>query len=111
MGGLKDLLQAAGFEASEPEPEPEVPAPAPAPEDVAFAPKVVVRKTRKGRGGRTVTVVTGITAGRSDVLARLKKELGCGAREEDDALVIQGNQVERVARWLESRGAKKVVRS
>jgi len=111
MPSLADLLKAKGFEASPEADKTEAPAEAPKAVEPAFAAKVVVRYTKKGRGGKAVTLVTGITAGAEALLARLKKELGVGARVEADALVVQGDQVERVARWLESRGAKKVVRS
>ena len=111
MSSLADLLKAKGFEASPDAPEPDTDAPEPIEAEPAFASKVVVRYTKKGRGGKAVTLVTGVTEGADSLLARLKKELGLGARRDGDELVVQGNQVERVARWLESRGAKKVVRS
>ena len=108
MSSFADLLKAKGFQAS---PEPEaVEAPVVA-EELSFAPKVVVRYTKKGRGGKAVTLIQGIVSGSDALLAKLKKELGVGARRDDEELVVQGNQVERVARWLESQGAKKVVRS
>lgn len=110
MSSFADLLKAKGFEAS---PESEVPVAeaAAVAEELSFAPKVVVRYTKKGRGGKAVTLIQGIDSGADDLLAKLKKELGVGARRDDAELVVQGNQVERVARWLESQGAKKVVRS
>lgn len=111
-GSFGDLLKKAGFEGS---PEADKPAEtqdaAVAPEEMAYAPKMVVRRSRKGRGGKTVTLVEGITAGATQVLGRLKKELGCGGRVEDGVVVLQGDNRERVARWLESQGVKKVVRS
>lgn len=110
MPSLADLLKAKGFEASADSEQAEVPDDT-AQEPVGFAPKVVVRYTKKGRGGKAVTLVTGVVSGAESLLAKLKKELGVGARLDDDELVIQGNQVERVARWLESQGAKRVVRS
>jgi len=70
----------------------------------------VVRFSRKGRRGKTVTLVSGVLAGREGLLAKLRRELGVGARIEDEQLVVQGHQVERVARWLESQGALRVVR-
>ena len=106
---LGDLLAKAGLKGSgKPEPEPEEVAPAS--EAVSYAPKVVVRMMRKGRGGKTVTLVQGVSSGRDEVLQQLKQELGVGARVEEEDLVLQGDQVERVARWLESRGVGKVVR-
>lgn len=110
MSSFADLLKAKGFQAS-PESEMAEPDKAVVAEELSFAAKVVVRYTKKGRGGKAVTLVQGIASGADELLAKLKKELGVGARRDDDELVVQGNQVERVARWLESQGATKVVRS
>lgn len=110
MSSFADLLKAKGFEASPESEAPDAVADA-AVEELSFAAKVVVRYTKKGRGGKAVTLVQGVTSGADGLLAKLKKELGVGARRDDDELVVQGNQVERVARWLESQGVKKVVRS
>ena len=73
----------------------------------------VVRRERKQRGGKTVTVVArlGLGDGELKALAReMAKALGCGARVEGEDVVIQGDQVERAAAWLERRGARRVVR-
>jgi len=96
--------------AREPEPEPaEAP---PAPEGRTFAPKVVVRRETKGRGGKTVTRVSGIEAAHREALAgRMKKALGCGAVVEGEDVVLLGSLVDRAADWLEAAGAKRVVRS
>jgi translation initiation factor 1 len=83
-----------------------------APEPPAAAPaRAVVRIERKGRGGKEATVVEklGLPAA---VLARwladARRALGCGGAVEDGALVLQGDQRERVARWLEERGVARV---
>ena len=34
--------------------------------------------------------------------------MGCGGVLEDDALVLQGDLRERVAKWLEKKGVRKV---
>ena len=74
-----------------------------------FGQKVVVRHERKGHGGKTVTVVEGILpAARAGLVQELKRKLGCGAREEDGTVVLQGDLVDRAARWLEARGARVV---
>lgn len=80
--------------------------------DRRFAGKLVVAKSRKGRGGKTVTAVRGVVGSASelDALAReLKKALGCGASVEDGEILVQGEQEARVAAWLEGRGARRVV--
>jgi translation initiation factor 1 len=108
---LGDLLRGAGLK-SNPTPEPEPAGAAEVvPDEPTFAPKVVVRMMRKGRGGRTVTVVSGVLTGRDQIAQVLRKQLGVGTRLEGETVVIQGNQVERVARWFESKGVKRVVRS
>ncbi len=83
-----------------------------APVDRRFAGKLVVAKTRKGRGGRTVTVVRGLdaTGEQLEAIAKdLKKALGCGASVEEGEVVVQGEQEKRVAAWLEAQGARRVV--
>ncbi len=83
-----------------------------APSTPAFAPKIVVRRETKGRGGKTVTRVSGITAAHREAMAaRMKKALGCGASIEGDDLLLLGSLVDRAADWLEAEGAKRVVRS
>jgi translation initiation factor 1 len=94
---------------------PAAPASAPAarPGDAA-APgpaRAVVRLERKGRGGKEATVVEKLALPASALatwLDEAKRALGCGGAVEDGALVLQGDQRERVARWLERRGVRKV---
>ncbi len=105
---LGDLLRQAGMQGDDtPDDDP---AEAAAPEVLTFGPKVVLRRTKKGRGGRQVTLVQGVLTGHDVLMTQLKKELGVGARREDDDVVLQGDQVERVSRWLESHGSPAVVR-
>ena len=113
-GSLGDLLKQAGLQ---PSPDAETATPERATSEAPEKParreargKVVVRYTRKGHGGKTVTEITGIDTGHSLLLTQLKRELGSGGRVVDDTVVVQGNQVERVARWLESRGVSRVIR-
>ena len=76
-----------------------------------FLEKVVVRFTRKGHGGKTVTVVSGIAPHALEgMCAELKKGLGCGARVEDGAVVLQGELVDRAIVFLEKKGATRIVR-
>ena len=94
-------------------PAPKDPAEAEArPREPAPGRKLVVRHESKGRGGKTVTRVTGLAQGAPlDELAReVRKALGAGAKVEGEELLIQGQQVERAAAWLESRGLGPVVR-
>lgn len=74
---------------------------------------IVVRREKKGRGGKAVTLAEGAgLAGRDlDALAReLAKSLGAGARVEDGAIVVQGEQTDRLIAQLEQRGFSGIVR-
>jgi translation initiation factor 1 len=96
-----------------PEPPPAPPAvAAPAALDFGGAKKLVVRRERKGRGGKTATVIEGIRVSPSALerIAReLRRALGCGASVAEGTLVVQGDLVARVERWLVEHGAPKVV--
>ncbi|MGI6075754.1 MAG: translation initiation factor [Pyramidobacter sp.] len=66
---------------------------------------------RKGRAGKTVTLLSGFegdTKSCRDLAKRLKSALGCGAALEEDRLVLQGDQRERLAALLRKQGATKV---
>ena len=81
---------------------------APGAPTVAWA---VVRFERKGRGGKEVTVVEklGLSTRETDRWCReLKSALGVGGQVEGSALVLQGDQRERVKGWLLDRGVRKV---
>lgn len=74
--------------------------------------KLVVRIERKGRGGKTATLLLGVVSEPEPLrsLARtLAKELGMGVRVEGAALVLGGDQRERLAQWLRKRGAAQVM--
>jgi translation initiation factor 1 (eIF-1/SUI1) len=64
--------------------------------------------SRKGHGGKTVTEVSGVTSGHDALVAAIKSAMGVGARCEDAVIVVQGDQVARLAPWLEARGARVV---
>ena len=62
-----------------------------------------VRKERKGRGGKTVTLVEGAAPkDREALAAQIKKALGTGARVEGEAVVVQGDLVERVRAFVDA---------
>jgi translation initiation factor 1 len=66
---------------------------------------------RKGRGGKEATVIEklGLDAkGLAGWAEALKRSLGCGGGVEGDAIVVQGDQRDRVVRWLEAKGVRKV---
>jgi translation initiation factor 1 len=111
-GTLGDLLRAKGVPVgSAPSPAPAAPA-ATDTLDVGGAAKVVVRREKKGRGGKTATVVEGIKlppSGLERIARELKRALGCGAHVDAGTIVVQGDMTARVEAWLTTRGVKKVV--
>ena len=73
--------------------------------------RAVVRIERKGRDGKEATLVEKLDlppAALEAWLDEAKRALGCGGAVEEGALALQGDQRERVARWLERRGVRKV---
>lgn len=72
--------------------------------------RVVVRRQRKGHGGKTVTRVEGLGA-RADLVSRLKSELGTGARRDGEDVIVQGEQTDRVRVLLEREGFAVIVGS
>ncbi|MEL6543312.1 MAG: translation initiation factor [Myxococcota bacterium] len=65
--------------------------------------RVILRRQKKGRGGKTVTTIEGIS--RDDAFAkRVRAQLGTGAKWEEDELVVQGDQRDRLKELLESDG-------
>lgn len=121
---LGDLLKESGLvDPDGPDGEPEKKAPGTPEEgitpgfsnyDLAKAGKIVLRVQRKGRGGKTVTVLStpggGLSPSMLEPLARdIRKALGCGARIEDGAVILQGDNAERADKWLRQRGARQVV--
>ena len=74
--------------------------------------KAVVRLERAGRRGKEVTIIEQLDLAieaRDEWLTALKSSLGCGGVIEGTALVLQGDQRERAAKWLTKRGVKQVV--
>lgn len=89
------------------------PAPRVAPPARLSYERVTVRRERSGRGGKTVTLAEGPGLAGHDLAALARnaaKALGLGARVEGGALVLQGDQVERLAEWLAARGFGRVER-
>jgi translation initiation factor 1 len=76
---------------------------------VPAAPTVVVRLERKGRGGKTVTVIEGLPRNAAFVeqLARdLKKACATGGAARETAIELQGDRRDAVRRILEARGIR-----
>ena len=93
---------------TDPEPEPKerpqvVPRNPAAPFAVQGDQPVRVRLERKGRKGKTVSIITGVKspeAGKRGLLKHLKGKLGCGGAVKGADLEIQGDQRERLVALL-----------
>jgi translation initiation factor 1 len=115
LGTLGDLLARRGMHGSAPAPASVAVAPAPRTldaRDLSRCGKIVLRRERRGHGGKTTTVVTGLGLPLRDLerLARtLRRALGCGTSIDGDRLVVQGDQVSRVEGWLSAHGARRIV--
>ncbi len=110
---LGDLLRERGVRVDAPPPPVRAPATSkPEPLDFGGSAKLVLRREKKGRGGKTATIIEGLKLSPSalDRIAReLKRALGCGATIDGNTIVVQGDMSARLDPWLTARGAKKVV--
>lgn len=70
---------------------------------------VKVSRQTKGRGGKSVTLVTGVALD-ADALAALGKQLrtacGCGGTVKDGVIEVQGDHCEKVMEALTKQGYK-----
>jgi translation initiation factor 1 len=66
---------------------------------------VRLHRDKKGRGGKTVTIITGLPVAQLDALARdLKRLCGSGGTVRGDTLEIQGDHRDRLLPALQARG-------
>lgn len=106
-GSLGDALKRAGFDASaEPDESPRSEMPPPVSSAPVDLRKVTIHRDRKGRRGKTVTVIGGLELSDAElesVARQMRKSLGCGAHIEDRRIVLQGELVDRVREWVSKR--------
>lgn len=70
-----------------------------------------VRRETKGRGGKTVTTITGVPLAEEslkELASALKKRCGCGGGLKDGVIEIQGDHVELLLAELVKRGFKAI---
>lgn len=68
-----------------------------------------IQREKKGRGGKTVTVISGLQLAPADLTAlakQLKTACGTGGTVKDGNIEIQGDQRDRVAAELKRLGYK-----
>lgn len=73
--------------------------------------RVDLRREKAGRGGKTVTVLEGITNpdDRRDLLKSLQKLCGCGGTIKGDAIEIQGDKRDEMEQALKDQGYRVVL--
>jgi translation initiation factor 1 len=75
--------------------------------------RVEIRRETQGRGGKTVTVVSGFVGiglpEKESLAKKMQKACGAGGTVKDGAIEIQGDKREMVARILEEAGFRPVL--
>ena len=75
--------------------------------------RVDIKRTTAGRGGKTVTIVTGFTGiglpEKESLTKKMRNACGCGGTVKDGDIEIQGDQRETVARILTEAGFRPVL--
>ncbi len=114
LGGLSaSLPKAPDHSVAEPAksghsaPQPSKPKP-----DSIFAQKVIVRRQKKGHGGKTVTLIEGVELEGSrlkDFVQELRQGLGTRATIENDGIIVGGDIGKRLESWLRKKGATTIV--
>jgi translation initiation factor 1 len=74
--------------------------------------RVELKRTTAGRGGKTVTLVTGFTGiglpEKESLAKKMRNACGCGGTVKDGDIEIQGDQREKIAKILTEAGFRPV---
>lgn len=74
--------------------------------------RVDIKRTTAGRGGKTVTVVTGFMGiglpEKESLCKKMRNACGCGGTVKDGAIEIQGDQRDKIAAILSEAGFRPV---
>jgi translation initiation factor 1 len=68
---------------------------------------VRVRKESKGRGGKTVTIISGLQLSDVDISTlafKIKQKCGAGGTVKDGNIIIQGDAVDTIIQHLQREG-------
>jgi translation initiation factor 1 len=69
-----------------------------------------VQKNTKHRGGKTVSIILGFAGSddnREALCKKLKVACGTGGASKDGEIIIQGDHVQKIAKWLKDNGYSK----
>jgi translation initiation factor 1 len=74
--------------------------------------RVDIKRTTAGRGGKTVTLVTGFVGiglpEKESLAKKMRNACGCGGTVKDGGIEIQGDQREKIAQILTDAGFRPV---
>jgi len=74
--------------------------------------RVDIKRTTAGRGGKTVTIVTGFTGiglpEKESLAKKMRNACGCGGTVKDGEIEIQGDQRDKIAQILITAGFRPV---
>jgi len=74
--------------------------------------RVDIKRSTAGRGGKTVTIVTGFTGiglpEKESLAKKMRNTCGCGGTVKDGEIEIQGDQREKIAQILTEAGFRPV---
>lgn len=74
--------------------------------------RVDIKRTTAGRGGKTVTIVTGFIGiglpEKESLAKKMRNACGCGGTVKDGEIEIQGDQREKIAQILTDAGFRPV---
>jgi translation initiation factor 1 len=74
--------------------------------------RVDIKRTTAGRGGKTVTIVTGFVGiglpEKESLAKKMRNACGCGGTVKDGDIEIQGDQREKIAQILTAAGFRPV---
>jgi translation initiation factor 1 len=103
-------LPAGSASAAKPAVSPILPSPAPEPRKNRG--RVDIRRETGGRGGKTVTVISGFVGiglpEKEQLAKKMRAACGCGGTVKDGNIEIQGDQRDSIARILSEAGFRPV---
>ena len=67
---------------------------------------VRIRREKKGRKGKTVTLISGAPGHPAKVAAELKRFCGSGGSVKDGEILIQGDQRQKVTKYFQEKGCR-----
>lgn len=72
----------------------------------AVAQNIKIQREKKGRGGKTVTVVYGMSGDLKAIQKELQRHCGTGGSSKNGTIEIQGDHGPKIKNYLDSKGIK-----